>query len=112
MADFGYSPDFNYRVTSQYNVLRNKSENWTEQRRLISDQKIRTYDLQFTNRLAAEMTAAISFFDSKYGSLTSFTIEIGGETITGIFIPGSFQYSRTSPNSYSYQFKFSEVVTS
>lgn len=111
MADFGYSPDFNYRVESNFNVIRSRFENQSEQRRLKSAQKLRKFSLNFRNRSSSEFSAVVSFFEAKYGSLTEFTVDINGEEVTGIFVERSFSWSRNSPNSYSYSFEFEEVVS-
>lgn len=111
MADFPYLPDFSYEIESNYNVLRTKFENQSEQRRLKSSKKLRKLRLVFENRSTAEKVAVIAFFDDKFGSLTSFTIAIEGEDILGIFAPGSFRHTRIAPEVYAYQFDFEEVVS-
>jgi phage-related protein len=110
MADFIYSPDFSYEVKPRYQVNRTKFENNYDQRRLITSTKLRMFRLVFNNRSTTEMSAVKTFFDSKKGSLTSFTLNIESEDVRGIFVEESFTHSRIAPNVYSYQFDFEEVL--
>lgn len=112
MATFGYSPDFNYRVTPKYSVLRTRFENNVEQRRLRTSRKLRTFDLTFENRSTTEVEAVIDFFDARKGSLDEFDLVIAGETVNGVFVEDSFFYQRLAPNVYAYGFQFEEVITS
>lgn len=110
MADFAYSPDFNYKVKPRYNVLTSTFENKTEQSRLKSSKKLRAYELNFTNRPQAEMNAVNTFFDTKKGSLTAFTVNIEGVDVLGKFVEDSFFYQRVASAVYSYGFNFQEVA--
>ena len=110
MADFAYSPDFNYKVKPHYNVLVSAFENKVEQTRLKSSKKLRSYELNFTNRSQAEMTAVNAFFDAKKGSLTTFTVNIDGVDVLGRFVQDSFFYQRVAGAVYTYGFNFQEVI--
>jgi hypothetical protein len=111
MADFAYSPDWNLRTKPNYNVAISKFRNNAEQRRLISSQKLRKWDLEFKSRDSAEMAAVNTFYDTKYGPLTSFTMLIDGETVTGRFEEDSFWSEKIAPGLYNYGFTFQEVVS-
>lgn len=109
MADFAYSPDFNYRVQSRYNVETSKFENMVEEARLLTSKKLRLFELTFKNRDKTERDAAIAFFDTKQENLTEFTMEIDGNTITGKFVPNTFYDIKMAANVYEYGFSFQEV---
>jgi hypothetical protein len=109
MADFPYKPDFKYKIKPRFNVGTTQFDNEVAEARLLTSKKLRSIELSATARLKAEMDAIIAFFDSKYENLTSFTLEIDGETITGKFEPGSFWYSLVSAGIYEYGFNFQEV---
>lgn len=111
MPDFVYRPDFNWGSEPQYKVLRTKFENNVEQRRLKTSTKLRKFRLEFKNRRSSEMSAVHTFFDSKKGSLTSFSISIDGSDVTGIIVPETFNYTLIAPGVYTYSFDFEEVVT-
>lgn len=111
MADFAYVPDFGWNSKPSFGVLRSKFENGVEQRRLKRTTKLRTFELVFNNRSAAEMTAVLSFFDSKYESLTAFSISINGVDVTGIIAQDTFVYDRTGPNQFNYSFRFEEQIS-
>lgn len=111
MPDFAYRPDFLWAAQPEYKVLRTKFENNVEQRRLKTSTKLRKFKLEFKNRRTAEMSAVNAFFDSKYGSLTSFSISIDGADVTGIIVPETFNYVLVAPGVYTYSFDFEEVVT-
>ncbi len=110
MADFAYSPDFNYKVKPRYNVLISTFENKVEQTRLKSSKKLRSYELTFANRKDTEMTAVNTFFDTKAGSLHTFTVNIEGVDILGRFVEDSFYSQRVAPKVYTYGFNFQEVA--
>jgi|GEM_PF-3587621 len=110
MADFAYAPDFNYKTKPRYNTLVSTFENKVEQRRLKSPKKLRSYELTFTNRSQVEISAVNAFFDSKKGSLTTFTVNIEGEDVLGRFVEDSFYSQRLAPSVYNYGFNFQEVV--
>ncbi len=111
MADFPYLPDpFDNKCKSRYNTESTIYENKVEDSRLITSKKLRTWEeLKFTVRTKSEMDAAIVFFDLKKENLTSFSISIDGETVTGKFIKDSFWNSRRSYAVYDYGFGFQEV---
>lgn len=110
MADFAYSPDFQYKVNPDHNVLISEFENGYEQRRLKHENKIRTFDLSFKARTNTEFAAVLSFFDTKKGALTAFTMDLDGSTITGRLVPGSFVYTLRAYHIYDYAFRFREVL--
>lgn len=111
MPDFAYRPDFSWGAEPEYKILRTKFENNVEQRRLKTSTKLKKFRLEFKNRSSTEMSAVHAFFDTKYGSLTSFSVSIDGADVTGIIVPGTFNYSLIAPGVYTYGFDFEEVVT-
>ena len=110
MADFAYKPDFAYKVTPNYAVLISKFENNYEQRRLKAASKLRRFELVFKVRQKAEMDAVKSFFESKKGALTAFTMDIEDEEVKGRFVEGSFWFSLYRYQIYNYGFTFQEVL--
>jgi hypothetical protein len=111
MADFAYKPDFNYEGSPNYSVLRSEFENGFDQTRLVHSQKLRKFQLTFANRKSDEMSAVHTFFGTKKGTLTAFTISIDGEDVTGRFVQDSFKYTRTGPLTWDYSFAFDEIRT-
>ena len=110
MADFPYSPDFGARRKPRYNTATTKYENEVEDSRLLTSQKLRTWEnLLFSSRKAAEMSAVDTIFDTYKEDLTEFTIEIDEETVTGKIDKGSFWSARVGPAVYDYGFPFREV---
>ncbi len=111
MADFIYTPDFNYKCKPRYNVESTEFENQAEESRLITSKKQRTWeDLIFTSRNKTEFDAVMAFYDSKHENLDSFTLEIDGETVTGKFVKDSFWYVLRAYRVYDYGFGFKETV--
>ncbi len=111
MADFIYKPNFDYKCKPRYNVETTEFENQAEESRLISTKKLRTWeDLMFTSRYKAEFDAVVAFYDSKYENLESFTMELGGETVTGKFIKDSFWHILRAYGIYDYGFGFKEIA--
>jgi hypothetical protein len=111
MADFPYNPDFGYQRSPDYNVLVKEYANGVDQARLISTKKINDpIDLPFTIRDKTETDAAEAFFDSKFGSLTIFTISIDGVEYSGRFVRKSFYRKHIGPQIYNYGFQFKEVA--
>lgn len=109
MADFAYSPDFDYVVKKKYDVIISRFENGYEQRRLKCNTPLRTFSLQFTARDATEMAAVKTFYGTYYGSLTAFSISIEGADVTGRFVEDSFTWKRRAYNVYDYSFDFQET---
>lgn len=110
MANFPYSPDFGATCKPRYNTKTTKFENETEETRLITSGKLRTWEnLPFSSRKPVEMDAVNTFFDTIKEDLDSFTITIDGESVTGKIDKGSFWYSRKAPEVYNYGFTFREV---
>lgn len=111
MADFAYSPDWNFKSQPKYNVAITKFRNNFEQRRLISSKKLGKWDFEFKSRDTTEMAAVNTFYDTKYGALSSFTMDIDGVTVTGRFEEDSFWSEKIAPGLYNYGFSFQEVVS-
>lgn len=110
MENFPYSPDFGAKCKPRYNTESTKFENETEETRLITSKKLRTWeDLPFSSRSPEEMEVVHDFFDTVKEDLESFTITIDGESVTGKIDKGSFWYSRIAPVVYNYGFTFREV---
>lgn len=110
MENFPYAPDFGAKCKPRYNTNTEKFENETEETRLLTSKKLRTWeDLPFTSRNSAEMAAVNTFFDTVTEDLEEFTITIDGESITGKIAKDSFWYARIGPAVYNYSFTFREV---
>ncbi|MDD4980703.1 MAG: hypothetical protein PHC54_05495 [Candidatus Omnitrophica bacterium] len=110
MENFPYSPDFGARCKPRYNTESTKFENETEETRLITSKKLRTWqDLPFSSRDAAEMAAVNTFFDTVKEDLEEFTITIYGESVTGKIEKDSFWCVRIGSVVYNYGFTFREV---
>lgn len=110
MADFAYNPDWKYKVSPDYNVLVSKFENKVEQRRLKSSAKLRKWELGFSTRNTTEFNTVKSFFDTKKGAWTSFTMSLDGETVTGRFEEESFWFIPLASGIWNYGFTFQEVI--
>ncbi len=110
MENFPYAPDFGATCKPRYNTQTTKFENETEETRLITPTKLRTWsDLAFSSRDTDEMAAVLTFFDTVQEDVEAFTITIDGESITGKIDKDSFQHIRVAPYVYNYSFTFREV---
>lgn len=110
METFPYSPDFGARGKPRYNTETTVFENETEETRLKTSKKLRTWeDLPFTSRDTTEMDAVEDFFETVKEDLEPFILTIRGEAVVGKFVKDSFWYVQVGPAVFNYGFGFREV---
>lgn len=110
METFPYKPDFGAKCKPRYNTATTRFENETEETRLLTSKKLRTWeDLPFSSRDLTEMAAVNAIFDAVNEDLEEITITIDGEEVAGKIAKDSFWYARIAPLVYDYGFTFREV---
>lgn len=92
MADFTLSRE-SVEIKHDYNVDSNRFENQWELSRLITPNKLIRFKIKTPNKNKEEMMDYVDFFDSKYGSATSFTFQcpLDDEIYDVKFVKGSFK---------------------
>lgn len=110
MSDFNFTPDSVIEETVNHNVITSRFENGSTQRRLKGTNSPRSWGLNFVVRTKTEMETVRDFFNTKNGSLTSFTWTNPNDSIeyTVIFSDSSFTFIRSSYNNYSFNLKVEE----
>lgn len=109
MSDFTLSRE-SIEIIPNYNVIKSKFENLTEQTRLITPDMIVGYKIKTPAMTKADMQTYLSFFTGKYGTLTSFTFTCPFSDVeyTVRFKEGTFKITYAS-GYFQGEFEFERV---
>lgn len=96
-ADFTYEIQ-SWETADDYPVLISEFEDLGEQRRLLNNKKGQTITVVSPPQAATAIANYTTFFNSKYGALTAFTIvsPLDNTTYTVRFVPNSFRVRSVS----------------
>ena len=96
-ADFTYEIQ-SWETNDDYPVLISEFEDLGEQRRLLNNKKGQTITVVSPPQGSSAIANYVTFFNGKYGSLTSFTIvsPLDGQTYTVRFVQNSFRVRSVS----------------
>jgi phage-related protein len=110
--DLILKPDYVFDENPQYKTLISQFENGAEQRRAKRSSAITEYKLVYKNRTATDLGTITTLFNSKKGTLTSFTWThpISASTLTVRFKEDSLTYSNTSYGLYDFEFNLVSIL--
>ena len=81
MAD--RKPDRGFNIENKYDIKTFKSEAGYEKRKLRTRRMLRSFDLEYTNIDGLAKQAIQNFYDARYGSFESFTLDLDHLGMTG-----------------------------
>ena len=102
MANFSFQRNYPFDEEIQFNVLVSESENWSEQRRVISANPRRIFTCNFYPLTKTEIDLIKAFYVARVGIYEAFDFDnpLDGIRYSVRFVDKSFKSSRVAFNTY------------
>lgn len=112
MPELELTPDYTITLSDNYKTLVSEFENGAEQRRAKRSQSIKSWQLEYHNRLANDLNVVQMLFRNKKGAYGSFTWlnPVDGQTYTVRFKEDSFSAELISYQLYNFRFTLVQVL--